>query len=282
MKYNSSHVDPLTLIEEDSTRCELCCSNNISGPIYGCTPCNLYIHKSCSKNPPSPIRHPLHRFHDVNLVMDSDYRKMSSCQACGSQGCGDKFYQCFICDEPKFELHIECARSLTPNIQYSGHEHLVTLINVNLSSQRRECSTCGFDILLGSPFLSCLECKVSFHVECGVKTLEQSDRGELLKHFSHPHVFALCENEDNDDQFCYGCDRPAQGPAYSCDSCKPYHFKSCAELPREIQHRFHQRVLTLHFSVPSRQCSACNKYFNGFAYHCDDCDNFYLDPDCNQ
>lgn len=277
------HEHPLTLImmKEDYGPCKLC-DVIIRGPTYGygCTPCEFYAHKSYFELP-HQVRHHFHPSHFLVLETKRfDSENIPYCQACGSL-CRGFRYQCSAyC---AFSLHIECA-TLAPNIKYIGHtQHLVIRIDhvdMDISSQGRgwACNACGFDIdhQVAAPFLRCVECDLNFHEECDT---------ELIKHFSHPHPLVLCDNEEeetNDDKVCYACNKLIQaGPAaYICNSCKScYLHKSCSELPRRIQHRFHKNVLTLVYTAASRQCKACCKYFNGFTYNCSTC-NFYLDLDC--
>ena len=58
-------------------------------------------------------------------------------------------------------------------------------------------------------------------------------------HNEHRLVF----NEDERGRFiCWVCNEPIFGPSYSCIKCFAYHHhKSCAQLPRELQHPLHPK-----------------------------------------
>ncbi|XVE85806.1 hypothetical protein DITRI_Ditri17bG0121000 [Diplodiscus trichospermus] len=48
------HEDPLVLTEEAEEEIndeEVCCGclNRLAGPVYGCTDCKFYLHKSCTE-----------------------------------------------------------------------------------------------------------------------------------------------------------------------------------------------------------------------------------------
>lgn len=265
---HTSHIHPLTLMADagnyyHNKNCKLCrerIENTAASPTYGCTPCGFFIHKSCFELP-SPIRHPLHPFHDLELeVLVFGDEQVCYCHGCGSYGvAGDIFYRCRF---PHFALHLECARVMTPNMQYSTghHEHP---------------DTRGFGFHGDGGASS---------VECDATVLEQNNGGNEWKHYTHGHGLVLCENIGKEDRLCNACERSIEGPtaaAYGCDLCNYYLHKSCAELPRQIQHRFHEHDLTLPepYSRLEHECNACHKRGYGFTYSCDKCD-FHLDLDC--
>lgn len=82
------------------------------------------------------IRHPFHPRHCLTLVdIDNDddeeeeeeMGESSECSACCFHVDGFRYR----CDECKINLHPECT-SLKPNIKYTGHDHLLILVE-NLS-----------------------------------------------------------------------------------------------------------------------------------------------------
>ncbi|KAM7530030.1 hypothetical protein LguiB_033440 [Lonicera macranthoides] len=118
-----------------------------------------------------------------------------------------------------------------------------------------------------------------------------------MKHFSHRHPLVLKERQNNYDDNendnidlqrihrCNGCAEPMiSGPFYSCDryNCEFFLHKSCAELPRKIEHPLHpDHSLTL-FERPLRSmtcCNGCKKSVHNFIYSCSLC-NFVLDILC--
>jgi hypothetical protein len=105
-----------------------------------------------------------------------------------------------------------------------------------------------------------------------------------IQHFSHEeHPLMLVEELEN-EVVCSGCDKSVScGPAYKCSPCKFFLHKSCAELPREIQHHPLHPNHTLLLKAPSKNfrfCDACLKFCERFfAYDCNSC-NFVLDIEC--
>ncbi|XP_057432587.1 uncharacterized protein LOC130725367 [Lotus japonicus] len=108
---------------------------------------------------------------------------------------------------------------------------------------------------------------------------------ESIKHFSHIHPLQLKEDHQNDVEqvFCSGCEKPISGPVFCCNQCNYVLHKSCAELPNKKKHPFHpEHHLTL-LSTPPYEgiciCDACRGIFNKFVYHCSLC-KFDLDIAC--
>ncbi|GLT44703.1 hypothetical protein SLA2020_185880 [Shorea laevis] len=64
----------------------------------------------------------------------------------------------------------------------------------------------------------------------------------MLDHFSHPHPLVLVEEEIGritGIYYCLACRDLVEGSYYDCSESDFYLQKSCAELPREINHPFH-------------------------------------------
>ncbi|MFQ6628203.1 hypothetical protein Gotur_007919, partial [Gossypium turneri] len=88
----------------------------------------------------------------------------------------------------------------------------------------------------------------------------------------------------DDDSQCDGCTRPLSTPFYSCEQCKFFLHKDCAELPEEMPHPFHKHLLTLsnsHIEYGYSRCCACHRLYQGFSYRCykGDC-YFEIDIQC--
>jgi hypothetical protein len=86
------------------------------------------------------------------------------------------------------------------------------------------------------------------------------------------------EEFENDEEIqvivCPVCDQSIHAPAYKCSHCKFFLHKSCAELPREIQHPVHPNH-TLFIRAPAwaNVCDACDKRCGRcFFYRCNGCD----------
>ncbi|XP_062160221.1 protein VACUOLELESS GAMETOPHYTES-like isoform X2 [Alnus glutinosa] len=91
-----------------------------------------------------------------------------------------------------------------------------------------------------------------------------------LQHFGHSHPLNF--NEDRPrinygySNNCVGCWEHISGPNYSCKECSwVVLHKSCAELPRKLQHPLHPKhpLLIKHqFLNPKVKCEGCNGDFN--------------------
>jgi hypothetical protein len=113
-----------------------------------------------------------------------------------------------------------------------------------------------------------------------------------LRHFlhdEHPLIFNEEVKEDHiGGKHCDGCYEKLSGPNYSCkDSyCGFIIHKSCAELPRELEHPLHPKhplllIYEEYFLKREIKCEGCNREEElwGLIYHCSHC-NFSLDTKC--
>ena len=106
---------------------------------------------------------------------------------------------------------------------------------------------------------------------------------EWIQHFSHRHRLLLNDEYEHIIK-CAACRDYLSGNVYSCNDCRYYLHKECAELEREIKHSLHPfQSLKLHgFETTgcSYHCNMCQNYRRGFSYHCTDC-NFEVDLLCS-
>ncbi|GKV34499.1 hypothetical protein SLEP1_g42870 [Rubroshorea leprosula] len=115
-----------------------------------------------------------------------------------------------------------------------------------------------------------------------------------LNHFSHPHPLVLVEDQEMDSisiiYYCSACQERVEGSSYNCSECDFCLHKSCAELPREINHPSHlNHSLILYEKRQLRPvddswfCDSCRKRYKPgeklFVYRCSSCD-FDLDIEC--
>ena len=105
----------------------------------------------------------------------------------------------------------------------------------------------------------------------------------------------VCNNEHslvfNEDErrgiLCWACREPVLGPSYSCIKCnKFHHHKSCAELPRELQHPLHPKHSLILFAEwkcvcdeEYSKCEVCKEFLEEYTYGCSHC-NFNLHSKC--
>ncbi|GKV15182.1 hypothetical protein SLEP1_g25984 [Rubroshorea leprosula] len=110
-----------------------------------------------------------------------------------------------------------------------------------------------------------------------------------LNHFSHPHPLLLVEDKRDQvrEAYCSGCRELIQDSSYRCANCKFFLHKTCAELPRELDHPFHPQHPLVLYDKPQYdsagvlfKCNSCRKQKGeGFVYHCSACE-FDLDIQC--
>ncbi|GLT32912.1 hypothetical protein SLA2020_075420 [Shorea laevis] len=116
-----------------------------------------------------------------------------------------------------------------------------------------------------------------------------------LNHFSHPHPLVLVEDQEMDSistiYYCSACHQRVEGSSYNCSECDFCLHKSCAELPREINHPFHPDHPLILYEKGCDQypgfkfyrCNSCRKRYKSgeelFFYHCSSC-GFDLDVRC--
>lgn len=98
-----------------------------------------------------------------------------------------------------------------------------------------------------------------------------------IKHFSHPHELELIPTDPQYPILCSGCKLKASGIMYECSPCNFTLHSTCAQLPKLITHPSHPGCnLTLLPVSPYAggrfNCDACNRYGEGFSYHCGNCD----------
>ncbi|KAE8702978.1 Pentatricopeptide repeat superfamily protein [Hibiscus syriacus] len=301
--YDRNH--PLTLLPKLPTHPEKCscylCRTQWRGFVYSCSLCNfdLSIDDSFS---PRTITHASHE-HPWMLML----RKMSFiCDFCGTAG-DHSPYLCTICD---LLVHKKCI-TLPRKIMLTRHHHLLSHSYYLQQNQVKDwtCRICyeEVDMRYGNYYCSTCDCDYIAHVHCATDpviwdgtifpedydessmeallessnlitdVVEQIIIGEQMvaseiKHAYHVHNLTLTfRGEINNDSQCDGCMRPISTPFYSCDQCKFFLHKDCAELPRTMRHPFHKHLLTLtnsHAGDEYSYCSACGLKYQGFGYRC--------------
>ncbi|KAL9459250.1 hypothetical protein AB3S75_002608 [Citrus x aurantiifolia] len=274
-----SHEHHLVALEIVNVHCNLC-NKNIDGQCYGCVECEFYIHNSCCELP-KEVRHPFHQ-HPLTLLVAEE--SMYRCDACRFDIQGFR-YRCDACD---FDLHPDCI-SLKANIKYSGHEHLLTLIE-NMFYDG-ECEACGFTTD-GASFLRCIECKLNFHVEyCGPHSPPPTVM--VIQHEHHLTLLTETLAEDNPDRsYCTVCEKKInpEHPTYCCADCKYYAHPGCViaelqgdERQKATKHFSHEHLLFLYENERNDDtyCDGCfnNIQANDLVYGCDPC-RFYLHKSC--
>ncbi|RWR92913.1 putative protein binding protein [Cinnamomum micranthum f. kanehirae] len=161
-----SHAHPLQLCNlqpRDQTLCNGC-KSPLTGSAYRCTPCNYYLHKTCTQIP-NRIHHPSHPHPLALLPIPAYFTGSFFCDACGRQGTGFSFH----CEACEFDLHAPCA-SFPRTISHRAHMHPLVITYTNpynglpytcdickglgINQWVYRCAPCGFDAHLKCAFLS--------------------------------------------------------------------------------------------------------------------------------
>ena len=108
-----------------------------------------------------------------------------------------------------------------------------------------------------------------------------------IQHFCHDQHPLVFKEDERGGYLCYACREPVLGPSYSCIKCDwYYHHKSCAELPRELQHPSHPKHPLILFDEwefdkdkKFSKCEVCKENRWEYTYGCFRC-NFNLHTKC--
>ncbi|KAA8517965.1 hypothetical protein F0562_015439 [Nyssa sinensis] len=204
-----THPHPLKPCEKKPVDSCSGCERPLFGKVYGCTPCDFFLHKSCAELPPKIHQHPFHPQHPLTLLPRVPLDAMPVrfwCDAC-SKTCRSFIFRCQDC---AFNLDLECAL-LKPTLKCQLHEHPLAFFK-NLALDNK-CKVCEADC--NASVLRCVYCSVSFHIQC-VVTLPQK---VLLSCHSDPLILTDSLAEDNSDEFtCDACEQKGK-PGHNLYYC---------------------------------------------------------------
>ncbi|XP_040945347.1 uncharacterized protein [Gossypium hirsutum] len=259
----ASHEHPWMLVSRKMWFvCDFCGTDGDHSP-YHCDTCVLFVHKNCISLP----RHIMitrHR-HTISL---SYYLRQNQVED----------WMCKICYE-EVDIRYGHYRCPASRCRYIAHVCCVTDKAIWDGTIMPEGYDERSEEVVDEPWNLITD------------VVEQIRIGELMvaseiKHSYHDHNLRLTfsgKTKDDDSQRD-GCTRSISTPFYSCDQCKFFLHKDCAELPKEMPHPFHKHLLTL---LNSRNdygylwCRACRRLYQGFSYRCyeGDC-SFQIDIQC--
>ncbi|XP_052118772.1 uncharacterized protein LOC107492886 [Arachis duranensis] len=293
---------PLTLLStppyDAGYFCDACRGTFNNGFVYHCSLCTYDLDISCASTWHPDDGH-VHAFISLNSLQPF------VCYACGGEAGEGSASFCTAC---QIWVHCSCAELPHTIIKHFHHHPLQLTYSLNRVYGFRDDITCGVchgTMSSGFAGYYCSDCRFPMHLKCPAKQEEdfESDTEEEKDHedetlaldkdkesnvdFGHNHLLTLIEELSLEfaDKLCDGCVQAiAAPPLYSCsENCGFLLHKSCAELPRTKQHRFHPHPLTLHSKAPSYdgiyRCDSCKSLSNGFVYRCDEC-QFDLDVRC--
>ncbi|KAG4210136.1 hypothetical protein ERO13_A02G025900v2 [Gossypium hirsutum] len=260
---DASHEHPWMLISRKMWFvCDFCGTDGNHSPYY-CATCHLFVHKNCISLP----RHIMitrHR-HTISLSYSLRQNQVEDwmCKICYEEV--DISYGNYRCPASccRYIAHVCCA---TDKAIWDG-----TIMLEGYDERSDEVVHEPSNLI--------------------TDVVEQISIGELMvaseiKHSYHDHNLRLTfsgKTKDDDSQ-CDGCTRLVSTPFYSCEQCKFFLHKYCAELPKQMPHPFHKHLLTLsntHDKNGYSWCSACGRWYHGFQYQCyeGEC-SFKIDIQC--
>ncbi|CAH8316262.1 unnamed protein product [Eruca vesicaria subsp. sativa] len=221
--------------------------------MYGCLPCNLFIHRDCIDLPKviKLTRHSHRLFRTFQVPgCNVKCRRCVHPFECGSGGyiCTDK-----TCD---YILHSYCA---TDKDTWDGRD---------MEGVPEETSDSDQDVM----------------------SLMEVD-GNTFRHFSHHHdLMRLCvngEEKEEGEQVCQACILPIDFDSFlGCKECDFALHDTCANLPRKLEHIFHVHPLILEVNMANIKegffcCSNCERESCGFMYRCcQEVCEFKMDAKC--
>ncbi|KAK6238373.1 hypothetical protein QUC31_003842 [Theobroma cacao] len=168
---------------------------------------------------------------------------------------------------------------LRPCVNHFSHCHPLRPIDQIKAEEELICSGCGLEVI-GSTFMcSKSDCDFILHKSCFELNL-------VLQHKSHPphSLKLLCAPPDNYSRnifICNACHDYGTGFDYHCSTCKFDLHVGCAKLPKTINHKDHQHLLTLYYSfscikenIEAFVCDVCGQDVPDrlWVYHCEKCD----------
>ncbi|KAG4156988.1 hypothetical protein ERO13_D02G033000v2 [Gossypium hirsutum] len=211
---------------------------------YLCATCNLVVHKNCISLPRN-IRITRH-YHVICFSYSFQQNQVEDCMC----------RICFTEVDTSYGRYC-CSAS---GCDYIAHAHCATNKSIWDGTIIKE----GYDERHGPSNL------ITDVIE--QISIEEIMVASKIKHSYHHHNLRLTfSGEIKDDSQCDGCMRPISNPFYSCEQCKFFLHKDCAELRKEMPHPFHKHLLTLsnsHDEYGYSVCGACGRLYQGFSYRC--------------
>ncbi|CAE6141884.1 unnamed protein product [Arabidopsis arenosa] len=270
---------------------------------YYCKTCDFFFHKKCAHESSEYIEHPSHPNHTLQLLSLSTIGRSNRCDLCGRFIADPVFYRCEICD---FDVDRYCAKYPPPEVIDISETHHHKLILLKEKIEFNCDAKCG-EIGDGFPY-KCLECDLSFHVDCvwhppevnhplevnhsyhpwhplKLHTGQPPDYSDgtcrlcandnTIQHFSHKEHYlrlhvngVLCD----DNKRCKACTYPiCLQSFYGCLDCDFILHQNCAGFLRMKWHVLHNERLTLVTNKAEVfECYACSRISNGFRYQHED------------
>ncbi|KAK5770130.1 hypothetical protein PVK06_046280 [Gossypium arboreum] len=224
------HPRILALVENDEEygsepRCVACAEICLPPtPTFRCSrSCkHFFLHQSCVVKLPYKsykIKHPSHPSHPLTITSRPYNDHIRTCDVC-FRGIDSTLlaYSCLEY-ECKFNLHLDCYKVL-PSITFSGHEHLLTLLE---KTPNVTCRLCGVNCR--NFILRCVPCDINIHLQClpsAPKTIKHKSHLHHLTITKSPFEYELNSDEEDDEFYCEVCEqkRNKRELIYYCAECK--------------------------------------------------------------
>ncbi|CAL5409094.1 unnamed protein product [Camellia sinensis] len=210
------------------------------------------------------------------------------CRMCNQDIPDDPIYYCPIgC---LFTIHKSCSSTIQQSLHHHPfHPHQSLFLSDDIHPHSL-CNACGSHSVNMSAY-TCFDCSFTLHVVCASLTpTTKTIQSQIQLQPTHPHPLISCDlNNNNNCKYTYTCSCCSQpfddegSVVHVCLECKGLLHKTCAQLPRKIDHPFHPSHPL--FLLPQKPrffgytCGACSQYKDSFIYHCSDRE-FYLDIAC--
>ncbi|KAK7829581.1 hypothetical protein CFP56_028986 [Quercus suber] len=260
---------------------------------YYCAYCSYPAHSECILG-----KYPNFKFgvsytfdyHPHPLTMIHKTKDHHACHKCDGPCDEGFFYQCVSCN---FNVHTykpNCTSCDFESFQVfccitCEFHYTLNMLNYHILQGRNNTSTPSLLVML----LNMIPTNI---IVIFVKNKTQCIDSTTMQIMENQHV---CNNEHslvfNEDErrgiLCWACREPVLGPSYNCIKCKKFHHhKSCAELPRELQHPLHPKHSLILFAEWKRvcdkeysKCEVCKEFLEEYTYGCSHC-NFNLHSKC--
>ncbi|XP_010528985.1 PREDICTED: uncharacterized protein LOC104805963 [Tarenaya hassleriana] len=276
--HSSHHQHPLNLSCVPASKpCHLC-DGHVSDVGYGCSACDLWLHISCSRNPPSHvIENPKAHEHSLTLFLMPNEIELFICHICG-YCC---FHSAYVCSQCEFFFHVNCV-NLSPEIKHPSHPShpLQLLMDGAPRYSDGKCCLCGDEFEKGRLY-HCSLCNYSLNLDC-VKCPPP------LTHKSpktHEHKLTLIPRHLSFT--CNACGKNGDRSPYVCLQCNFMIHRKCFDLPLLININRHDhrisRTYLLGLKFFDHDCAVCHRKVDWpyGGYICSSCPNFVAHPDCS-
>ncbi|XP_052173732.1 uncharacterized protein LOC127789028 isoform X2 [Diospyros lotus] len=290
------HQHPLIPIEVEAQVPCAACGREHKGKSYLCSTCGFWANQICASAPTTVDLH-IHP-HPFTLFRSFRYSHQKICIICNeevktaswiyrcSEGCGDSVHVgCSLSEKAK---NSNSNKDIQPNLHSESTSYKTEIPSWPVPDE-------------STKLMTQLIKKLSLQGthERATKILRCKNDHQLI--FVNKKI-----DESKDDQLCDGCAQTISSQFYHCVQCNFSLHGWCAELPNQLNHRFHQQhplrlrtqqqepicshastlISNVHTdklghtrTVVDTLCSSCYMLTDGFVYGCFTCD-FYLDLKC--